>query len=142
MANTDNDKKLQELFFKLAIENDIENKQLENITILGIFSAIVITFVAGLVFSSSVLQNINKVSIYRLTFVIWLLGFILINALQKLFNFITAINAISKNSGEPIKKGKCLLFFKNNFVNIIFIIGLLLIMAAWFCDLAGCRYNW
>lgn len=63
MANTDNDKKLQELFFKLAIENDIENKQLENITILGIFSAIVITFVAGLVFSSSVLQNINKVSI-------------------------------------------------------------------------------
>lgn len=40
--------------------------QRDNITVLGIFTGIVVAFVAGMTFSSSVLQNIDKASIYRL----------------------------------------------------------------------------
>ena len=66
--------------------------QKDYITILGIFSSIVITFVAGMVFSSSILNNINKVSIYRLTFVIILIAMMLFNLLNLLLDFIAKVN--------------------------------------------------
>ena len=55
-------------------ERRIENAQRENVTILGIFAAIVIAFTAGMGFTASVLQNIDAVSIYRLVFMIVLMG--------------------------------------------------------------------
>ena len=66
--------------------------QKDYITILGIFSSIVITFVAGMVFSSSILNNIDKVSIYRLTFVIILIAMMLFNLLNLLLDFIAKVN--------------------------------------------------
>ncbi len=44
-----------------------EDMQKEYITILGIFAAIVLAFTGGIVFSSSVLENIDKPSIYRIS---------------------------------------------------------------------------
>lgn len=78
--------KLQELATKA------ESVQKDNVTILGIFSSIVITFVAGMMFSGSVLNNIDKVSIYRLTFVVIVLAFILFNLLQLLLNFLQKVH--------------------------------------------------
>lgn len=52
---------------KELIENTKAEVQRDNITVLGIFTGIVVAFVAGMTFSSSVLQNIDKASIYRLS---------------------------------------------------------------------------
>lgn len=88
------------------ISKTAENMQREYITILGIFSAIVITFVAGVVFSSSVLNNISKVSIYRLTFVMIMIAWFLINLLALLMDFIKKINqrGLDIPSGNANKK--------------------------------------
>jgi hypothetical protein len=59
-------------FTKEITESSKKNKR-ENITILGIFASIVLAFTGGLVFSSSVLDNIDKVSIYRLLIVVTLI---------------------------------------------------------------------
>ena len=59
--------------------------------ILGIFVAIILAFVSGLVFSSSVLQNIDKTNIYKLSLVSLIIGFFIVNILFFLFNFILRI---------------------------------------------------
>ena len=66
--------------------------QRDYVTILGIFAAIILAFVAGITFSTSVLSNVDKVSIYRLTFVILLLALLLFNLLNSLFCFVERIN--------------------------------------------------
>ena len=66
--------------------------QKEHVTILGIFSSIVITFVAGMVFSSSVLNNIDKASIYRLVFIMALIALMIFNLVYLLLDFIAKIN--------------------------------------------------
>lgn len=86
---------------KKQIEDDLKKElkhhEREYITILGIFASIVLAFVGGLIFSTSVLENINAISIYRLLLVIGLLAFVLINVIYLLVKFITAIN------DKPIK---------------------------------------
>lgn len=75
-----------------AIATKAEKMQKEYITILGIFSSIVITFVAGISFSTSVLSNIDKASIYRLSFTMVMLAIFLFNFLYLLLDFINKIN--------------------------------------------------
>ena len=63
---------------KKAVESAVEEKMKEvtkdisetSVTILGIFAGIVLTIVAGLFYSSSVIDNINSASIYKLISVI------------------------------------------------------------------------
>ncbi|MEX5285840.1 hypothetical protein QCO44_09375 [Selenomonas sputigena] len=66
--------------------------QKDYITILGIFSSIIITFVAGMAFSTSVLANIDKASIYRLVFIVSLLGMGLFNLVNLLLRFVQTVN--------------------------------------------------
>ena len=75
------------------IREKAENIQKDHVTILGIFSSIVITFVAGMVFSSSVLSNIDKASIYRLSFIMILIALMIFNLLNLLLEFIDKINS-------------------------------------------------
>lgn len=77
---------------KVNLKNEIKGIEKEYISILGIFAAIVLAFVGGITFSSSVLQNIGNVSIYRLLIVIDLLALILINVIWLLIKFIAQIN--------------------------------------------------
>ena len=97
---------------------DINDKQVDiqknYITILGIFAAIVLAFTGSSVFSSSVLQNIDKPSVYRITLITLILGFILFNIICLLINFIREIN------GKSNRK-KCLVIF----VNCVIIIGII-----------------
>jgi len=51
------------------VQNKKEDMQKEYISILGIFAAIVLAFTGGIVFSGSVLENIDKSSIYRITLI-------------------------------------------------------------------------
>ncbi len=69
-----------------------EKKMTETgITILGIFSAIVLTINAALTFSSSVLDNINKASIYRISLVSLILGLVVFSILICLFNYLNDV---------------------------------------------------
>ena len=83
------------------IEDKIDNSQKEYIAILGIFAAVVLTFIAGIAFSTSVLQNINNVSIYRIVLIVLLIGLVLTNVLYGLFCTIERL--IGKKDSHSIK---------------------------------------
>lgn len=91
--------------------------QSEYITILGIFSSIVVVFVGGINFSSAIFENINKSSIYRLSFTICLVGIVLFNMMWVLLDFIRNING--KNSR------KSWIFWS---VNGVLVLGLIVII--------------
>lgn len=81
---------------KEKLHDEMKNIEREYITILGIFASIVLSFVGGITFTTSVLQNIDKVSIYRLALIIDFIGFILVNVMYILISFILEINDINK----------------------------------------------
>ena len=72
----------------------------EYITILGIFASIIISFVAGITFSTSVFENMHSVGIYRLVLVILLIGFVLLNTINLLVRYIFRLNK-AENSKFP-----------------------------------------
>lgn len=90
-----------------------ENMQKEYITILGIFAAIVLAFTGGIVFSSSVLENIDKSSIYRISLMAFIIGLVFFNLIWILIDFIRDIN------GKIIRKKWIWVFF-----NLILIGGI------------------
>ena len=81
------------------IKKDTENSekkqqemQKQYITILGIFASTVIAFTSGMVFSSSVLSNIDKASCYKLGVISLLIGIVFFNLIWILMDFIRSIN--------------------------------------------------
>lgn len=74
-----------------SISIELEKQQRDYIAILGIFASIMLAFVGGIVFSTSVLQNINAVSIYRLVAIVLLIGLILSNTLYGLFYYLNCL---------------------------------------------------
>ena len=85
------------------INDKAEKMQRDYVTILGIFAAVIIAFVSGMTFSTSVLNNIDKVSIYRLVFIITLIALFIFNLLNLLLDFLVKINKISSdNNGSLI----------------------------------------
>ena len=74
-----------------TIKSEAKQIQTQYITILGIFASIIMTFVGGLTFSTSVLSHMHEVSIYRLVFVICCIGALVFNVLFALFGFILKI---------------------------------------------------
>lgn len=68
----------------------------QTMTILGIFSAIVLAFSGGMIYSSSVLENINKSSAYRILFICLFIGFTLINAIIALLMYLGRIISTNK----------------------------------------------
>lgn len=77
---------------KDKLQEQVKSVEKEYISILGIFAAIVLAFVGGITFSTSVLENISEVSAYRLLLVIDFLAFTLINVIYILVKFIFTIN--------------------------------------------------
>jgi len=92
------DKKYQELKEKL------NKQQTQYITILGIFASIVLAFVGGLVFSTSAFANIEKASIYRLTFVMAFTALFFGNILFALFSFLSKLALIKRENESWYKK--------------------------------------
>lgn len=78
------------------VENQLADLQKEHITILGIFASIVLAFTGGLAFSSSVLENLHKASIYRVVVVSLIIGLILVNILFGLFYYIDRLATRAK----------------------------------------------
>lgn len=104
------------------MKNKYSEIEKQNITILGIFSAIVITIVAGMVFSTSVLSNISNVGTYKLVAISSIIGFVFLNLVYMMFSFIAKLN-----------EDKKIRFFNIRFINGIFGSILILDILTW-CD--------
>lgn len=100
----------------------IDNSQKEYIAILGIFSAVVLTFIGGMAFSTSVLENIHKSSAYRLTFTVALIGLVLYNVFYLLFFCIQNLleRKVEEHQTNMLRNG-----------NILFVMILLITVLFW-----------
>lgn len=74
------------------LKSKLEKSQQETITILGIFSAVVLAFMGGMSFSSSVLESMYLTNFYKVAFTCLLIGLVLVNLIYVLFAFIMHIN--------------------------------------------------
>lgn len=109
---------------KIEVHNGQKKMQNEYITILGIFTSIVFAFVGGMAFSSSVLENLHKSSVYRIMAVALILGIILVNLTWILIDFLRDINGQRKRKWIGII-----------LVNTILIGGLLMVCGSY-------KYQW
>ncbi|WP_231208144.1 hypothetical protein [Helicobacter pylori] len=111
------------------LSEELNKQQTQYITILGIFASIVLTFVGGLAFSTSVLSSIDKTNAYRLVFVMAFIALFFGNILYLLFSFLSKISLSSKIFLSEEEKDKQENFFKkpifwfNLMVTILFVIG-------------------
>ncbi len=105
------------------LSEELNKQQTQYITILGIFASIVLTFVGGLAFSTSVLSNIDKANAYRLVFV---MALFFGNILYLLFSFLSKISLSKEKKDKQenfCKKPKKPIFWFNLMVTILFVIG-------------------
>lgn len=109
------------------VANKMEDVHRDSITILGIFASIVLSFTAGIGFSSSVLENLYQGSPYRVMAVIIALGVIILNMISILLLYIDKIRTVEqKKIGYP-----CFLIV----IDIVAVILLLLDFVAFKCNL-------
>lgn len=111
------------------------------ISIIGIFSAIVITFFGGINFIEGVINSIGEVSKYRFVFSIFITGFVMFNTIFMLLNSIAKltgknIRSKCKHMNDGICSYECDKFILNCikqkhptifWVNLNFIIGMIVI---------------
>jgi len=117
-----------------VIENELkinkkkaQNMQREYITILGVFSSVVLAFIGGIAFSTSVLENIEKASIFRLLFIVLIIAFVFLNMIYLLVRFIIDINALDDKNLHYSKHIKR--------INSALLILAILVILAWIIDL-------
>lgn len=116
-----NELKKQQSEYKVMAD-ELKNQQREYIAILGIFAAIVLAFTGGIAFSTSVLENINTVSIYRIALIALVIGLILVNILFGLFYYINRlVNGKTEKEIMPL--------YVSNAIIVALIVALL---AAWY----------
>lgn len=125
--NEENIKKAQDTLDSLdksadEVEAKIESVHNDSITILGIFASIVLSFTAGIVFTSSVLQNIDKASPFRLVGITLLIGFVIINVITILLAYINKIRAVKYTK---IVYPRCVTFL-NAFIIFAFLVDVAL----------------
>ena len=96
------------------LKTDLSKASAEtSVTVLGIFAAIVITIVAGLVFANSVMENINNASVFRLLLGTSAIGFICFNLVSTMIRYInkftehkpySTVELIDADGNKPIKR--------------------------------------
>lgn len=108
-------------------ENELKKQQKEYIAILSVFAAVVLAFTGGIAFSTSVLNNINAVSVYRIIIISLIIGLVLVNVLFGLFYYV---DRLVNGLNEERKKIKPLIFS-----NIFIFVLMAIVVVAWWC---GC----
>lgn len=78
------------------MKKKVESVHRDSITILGIFASIVLTFSGGMIFSTSVLENIGNASAYRIIIIALIIGFVLVNSIIALIMYIGKIVRVKK----------------------------------------------
>ena len=108
---------------------EIKRVEKEHVAIFGIFASIVLAFVGGITFSTSVLQNIHQSSIYRLIMISLIIGFIFMNLLFVLFYYIDRIVKI-KNESK----------IKPQIIANVIVLGLIIVtFVGWLCGIVEWR---
>ncbi|WP_143436019.1 hypothetical protein [Intestinibacillus massiliensis] len=122
--------------------------QTEMLTILSIFSAVVLAFIGGMSFTGKTLESIGQSSIYRVSFIAIICGFVVFNTICGLMYIIAKITgrniytACSKpgcsctepaSTCSPIHRLRLRLPYVF-WVNVILISLLLLVVLAWTID--------
>lgn len=106
-----------------------------SIAILGIFSAVVLTFNGALTFTSSVLQNLSSVSVYRIVICSLIIGVVLLNVMYGLFYFIDRI--INRNNQ---KENKSVFNLKTFLIpNIVLLILIAVVVSSWWLGIVEYR---
>ncbi|MGL2719451.1 hypothetical protein ACQJ7Y_01095 [Helicobacter pylori] len=105
------------------LSEELNKQQTQYITILGIFASIVLTFVGGLAFSTSVLSNIDKANAYRLVFVMAFIALFFGNILYLLFSFLSKISLSKEKKDKQENFCKKPMFWFNLMITILFVIG-------------------
>lgn len=105
------------------LSEELNKQQTQYITILGIFASIVLTFVGGLAFSTSVLSNIDKANAYRLVFVMAFIALFFGNILYLLFSFLSKISLSKEKKDKQENFFKKPIFWFNLIVTILLVIG-------------------
>ena len=85
---------------QIKIKEELKNQQKEYIAILGIFAAVVLAFTGGIAFTTSVLNNIHRVSVYRIAIISLIIGLVLINILFGLFYYVDKL--VNGESGKRL----------------------------------------
>lgn len=85
------------------LEGKLADTQKEYISILGIFSAVVLAFMSGSMFSSSVLESIASTNIYRTIFIVDFLAFTVISLVYLLVAFILKIHKMPQTEQSPVR---------------------------------------
>ena len=82
---------------KIDLHDELKGIEKDHITILGIFAAIMLAFVGGFTFSTSVFNNVSDTNIYKLAFIALVVGLVFVIMIIVLMNFLREI------SGKPFK---------------------------------------
>lgn len=84
------------------LKQELEKVKVDYVAVLGLFSGIVLTFFGGIVFSTSVLENVHQASAYRLAIIVLLIAALVLNAI---FICFWAVDRISHRDKKnlPIK---------------------------------------
>ena len=122
-ANKIFEKSIEEI--KSSFSKEIKKIERDYITILGIFTSIVLVFIGEFSFSSAVLTNISDVSIYRLLLIIDALALIMINIVAFLVKMILKVNNVKSENLRVTWLNVCLGIFA-----IILVIGWVLDIGA------------
>lgn len=83
---------------------EIKSIKKEFVTLIGIFSSIVLAFFGKMVFTTSVLENVKNNNIFILISITSLIGYILVNMLYILISFISEISTGSKEIPFDLSK--------------------------------------
>jgi hypothetical protein len=105
------------------VEVELGKQQKEYIAILGIFAAVVLAFTGGIAFSTSILNNINTVSPYRIVIIALIIGLVLVNVLFGLFYYV---DRLVNGLNEDKKKIKPLMVS-----NIVIVVLLAATVISW-----------
>ncbi len=89
------------------IEKSSKALQRDYVSILGIFAAIVMAFVSGSVYSSSILDNMASTEPYRLVFVMLCVGLFIFDLIVGLFYFVLKMAGLQmgKNAKNHLRAG-------------------------------------
>lgn len=123
------------------VNEKLDNSQREYVAILGIFATVVVTFMGGMMFTSSTLTGMAQVSIYRLIGMIALLGFVLFNLSLLLIRFLLLItgNIQREQVGKDVFSLNLLQWNKFSFIEKMNTVFVFLFIGTFIMWLLNCR---
>lgn len=107
-------------------QDDIKNMNTQMVSVLGIFSAVVLAFFGGMSYFTSVFSNLNNIPLHKLLIIASILGLVICDSIYTLLNFIFLIIRQDK-----MRQNKVLMNFPILAVNITLIIILFLGIMMW-----------